>query len=134
MAATHHYMTRSNPRAQEMLAQTRIEAAKEAAAGNEQLASLQSAWKATAWKVAKVSALSCIAGALLLSCFNTQMSTHKTFLFNEVYGMQQGSVYVSGLVHELAKNYSNLSCQVGREAVELVDCYALGLAQFFVKR
>lgn len=134
MAATHNYITRSNPRAQEMLAQTWFEAANEAAAGNEQLASLQTAWKATAWKVAKVSALSLIAGALLLSCYNTQTSTDKAFLINKVYGMEHSSVHASGLIWELAKNHSDVSCQVGGEEVDLVTCYAQGLSKFIVNR
>jgi hypothetical protein len=131
MAIYHSHNTRNHPLKNELLKETELLSAKEIAAGNQELAILQHSWKSVAWKIAKVSALGLTAGALVLHCYNTEHSNLRTYALNAEAGFQEWDGYAKHFIVETAKQ---LNCTIEGKAVDLMGCYAQGLALFFTRR
>ena len=122
MATYHSHNTRNHP--------NELRAAIEVAAGNQELAGLQRSWKSMAWKIA-VSTLGLIAGALVLHCYNTETSNQRIYALNKEAGFHEWDGFAKHFIFETAKQ---LNCTIEGKTVDLMSCYAQGLAQFFARR
>jgi len=131
MATYHSHNTRNHPLKNELFKENELRAAIEIAAGNQDLAGLQRSWKSMAWKIAKVSTLGLIAGALVLHCYTTETSNQHTYALNKEAGFHEWDGYAKHFIFETAKQ---LNCTIEGKTVDLMGCYAQGLAQFFTRR